>query len=319
MTNPKIVQGRAIAQAQAQDQSKSIPYRPQYNRITGRVTATLLLQQISYWWHTSNRKPFYKFRAPCEHEKYREGDSWTEEMGMTIYEFDGALKTIGAKITKGDSKAELEQANLVVYWTDGDRTTWYQLNEELFYTAVYYAYNDPDVMVNTSLTDLLCKQEKSALVSKQEKSIYIPSETTSETTPKITAAAAAEKPKTETPNDYSQTLRGYEKLFGGIGGSLQYERFGDLWDEYPTLEAHEYARGEMYKAMMREDKPVSPNLRYYARCLKTANQRNWTGGDPPMNATQRRRKEQYPSADPEDHAIKRWLEEERKRQEEATV
>ncbi len=319
MTNPKIVQGRAIAQAQAQDQSRSIPYRPQYNLITNKVTASILLQQISYWWHISNRKPFYKFRAPCEHEQYREGDSWTEELGISGGQFDTALKAIGKKVTQGTKKTALLKENLVVYWTDSGRVTWYQLNETLFYALLYIAYHEPETLGNLGFRNLTGNTSFRNFVDNTEAPNYLYSETTSEITPEIIAAAAAEKPKTETLNDYSQTLREYEKLFGGMGGALQYERFGDLWDEYPTLEAHEYARGEMYKAMMREDKPVSPNLRYYARCLETANQRNWTGGDPPMNATQRRRKEQYPSADPTDPAIKRWLEEERKRREEATV
>ena len=64
-------------------------------------------------------------------------------------------------------------------------------------------------------------------------------------------------------------------MFGVLGGALQYERFGDLWDEFPQPDIHEYARQEMYKAMMRDENPVSPNVRYYAKCLETGNQRNW--------------------------------------------
>lgn len=185
MTDNRITQGHAIAQSQAQDQARSIPYRPQYNLITGKVTASILLQQISYWWHTCERKPFYKFRAPCQHEKCRKGDSWTEELGMTIYEFDGALKKIAAKVIKGANKTELAKTNLVVYWTDSDRITWYQLNEALFYLAIYYAYNDPQALADTSLADLPGKQEKSTKLSKQEKPVYIPSETTTEITTDI--------------------------------------------------------------------------------------------------------------------------------------
>lgn len=154
--------GQAIAQVQASDQSRSIPYRPEYNLITGRVTATILLQQINYWWYTMKRRPFYKFREPCEHEKYNDGDSWTEELGMTIYEFDGALKTIGAKVTKGCSKTKLSDTNLVIYWTDSNRVTWYQLNESLFNIAVYYANYEPAMLVSNTLLELAAKLEKAA-------------------------------------------------------------------------------------------------------------------------------------------------------------
>ena len=175
-----LAQGRAIAQSQAQDQSRSIPYRPQYNAITGKVTATILLQQISYWWHKSGRKPFYKFRAPNEHQKYRQGDSWTEELGMTVYEFDGALRRIGKKVTKGQSKADLLNSHLVIYWTDSNRLTWYQLNESLFYTALCYAYNDPAVLKEVALSDLLGKREKPNYLGKREKPNYLYSKTTTE-------------------------------------------------------------------------------------------------------------------------------------------
>ena len=55
-----------------------ILYRKELNDITGGVTSTILLQQISYWWVKSGRKPFYKFIEPCGHERYKQGDSWVE-------------------------------------------------------------------------------------------------------------------------------------------------------------------------------------------------------------------------------------------------
>jgi len=115
---------------------RQIPYRPRYTELTGRVTASILLQQmIYYWYNCSGEKPFYKFRAPCEHDRYVEDDSWTECLGFSPAEFDTALKTIGTKITKGDSITEtLEKkdiTSLVIYWTDSNRMTWYKLNTPL--------------------------------------------------------------------------------------------------------------------------------------------------------------------------------------------
>ncbi len=120
----KIAQGRAIAISQAQDRTRTIPYRPQYTKITGTVTSAILFQQMNYWWHTMKRRPFYKFREPCEHEKCDKGDSWTEELGIGATAFDNALKAIGAaKVTKGTSKTKLLQNHRVIYWTDSNRMT----------------------------------------------------------------------------------------------------------------------------------------------------------------------------------------------------
>jgi len=119
---------------------RTIPYRPHFTKLTGKVTAAILLQQIVYYWEeVVERRPFYKFRKPCKHDLYREGDSWVEELGFTPSEFDAAIRTIGTKIRKGISKAEAlagragrEIKNLVIYWTDSNRVTWYELNQALF-------------------------------------------------------------------------------------------------------------------------------------------------------------------------------------------
>jgi hypothetical protein len=316
-----LSQGSAIAQSQAIDQQRSIPYRPEYNHITGKVTASILLQQISFRWHGHGRKPFYKFRAPCQHEKYREGDSWTEELGMSGPEFDTAIQTIGAKVTKGKSKHELLSKHLVIYWTDSDRMTWYQLNETLFYIAIYCAYYAPHTLDEGPISQLpgnlgklnyLDNPGKPNYLGNAGKLNYIPSEMTAETSSENTSEQQrpASKPERAPPDDlnddYARALREYEKLFGPLGGSLQYERFGDLWDEFPQRDIHAYARTEMYKAMMRDEKPVSPNLRYYAKCLQTGNQRNWhdqtKGGDKARAATGH---DQGP--DMSDPAIQEWL------------
>lgn len=183
--------GKIIATTHAQDQSYSIPYRPQYTRITGKVAASILLQQISYWWHIKGGKPFYKFRAPCGHNWYKGGDSWTEELGMTTGGFDTALKAIGAKVTKGKSKSALLKTNLVIYWTDADRVTWYQLNEKLFYELVFIAYDDPNLLGKSGFRNQL---------DKHGNVIYPYSETTPETTrhgadaPPAPTGAIAEPP-----------------------------------------------------------------------------------------------------------------------------
>ena len=104
-------------------------YRPRLTKLVGSVTATILLQQISFLYAKNGNEPFCKFRSPCEHKAYKPGDSWTEELGFGLEEFDCALKKIGQKISKDKPK---ESTALVWYWTTIDRMTYYELNVEAY-------------------------------------------------------------------------------------------------------------------------------------------------------------------------------------------
>lgn len=105
-----------------------ICYRRSLVPVAGSITAAILLSRILFWWRKQNRKPFYKFKAPPAklHEKYKEEDSWTEELAFSIYEFDGALKKIGRKIGKG---GKLDVEAIVWFWTDAHNVTWWRVNE----------------------------------------------------------------------------------------------------------------------------------------------------------------------------------------------
>ena len=76
-------------------------------------------------------------------------------------------------------------------------------------------------------------------------------------------------------NAFGEVYQAYIDTFGSLMSPFQYERFKDLWDEYPEAEVHQVAREEMYKAMMRKTNPVAPNLNYYAKCLQTEVKRHW--------------------------------------------
>jgi len=95
-----------------------IVYRKELNAITGSVTATILLQQIIYWDSISNGDEFYKFIEPCSHEKYNDGDSWSEELGFTKREFQTAYK-------------KLEEAGIVSKRVTRDRVTYYKLDGDI--------------------------------------------------------------------------------------------------------------------------------------------------------------------------------------------
>lgn len=73
-----------------------IPYWSKLNAIIGNVTATIMMTQMEYWFQ---RYPegFYKFRSKPEnhHPLYKDGDSWTEELSITVSQYKTAFRKIG--------------------------------------------------------------------------------------------------------------------------------------------------------------------------------------------------------------------------------
>ena len=207
---------------------KSVAYRPQFARLTGSATAAILLQQIMFLWDSKDRQPFYKFKSPCGHEKYRAGDSWCEELAFTEAEFDNAIKKVGTKIKRGTSKqaaldwnlpriedfseyeGAYEQALLiaiqhcVVYWTDGSRLTWYTINANMLNALVLWAYEaKPSNMVldaKPSLMVYLDKARNMVYLGKRTKKVYLYSESPRDNTENNTSASPVEKPKRIKPD-----------------------------------------------------------------------------------------------------------------------
>jgi hypothetical protein len=82
----------------------AIPYIPAIRMLTGSTNAAILFQQLNFRFE---KKPsgFYKFQSPPAqpHDKYRAGDSWTEELMFSKEEFRTAFDKIGVRyFTKTD-------------------------------------------------------------------------------------------------------------------------------------------------------------------------------------------------------------------------
>ncbi len=77
-----------------------VPYIKELRPLAGSITAVILWQQLDYWFARSPDS-FYKFLSPpkTNHEKYRIGDSWTEELGFSEFEFRTAFDKIGVRHT----------------------------------------------------------------------------------------------------------------------------------------------------------------------------------------------------------------------------
>jgi hypothetical protein len=115
-------------------------YKPKYNLITGSVLSSLLLKQMLYWWYKVGERPYFKFDAPCEHELYKAGDSWQEELGFSRSELETARKNIANKVLKGTSKAGLMEKSFIVYWVTRERVTFYEPNVQLIGKSLKMAY-----------------------------------------------------------------------------------------------------------------------------------------------------------------------------------
>lgn len=74
---------------------KKICYYPELVNYTESITAALMMSQLEFWFKAREGRSFYKFLEPCEHERYKEGDSWQEELGMSGSEIRSAFKKIG--------------------------------------------------------------------------------------------------------------------------------------------------------------------------------------------------------------------------------
>lgn len=83
-----------------------IPYIRELQPLAGSTSGCILMQQLDFWFH---RHPngFWKFLEPSAHQKYKQGDSWTEELGISPSEFRTAFDRIG---TRHKSKSEFDLA-----------------------------------------------------------------------------------------------------------------------------------------------------------------------------------------------------------------
>ncbi|MBY0292249.1 MAG: hypothetical protein K2W92_03060 [Alphaproteobacteria bacterium] len=73
-----------------------IKFYPEINSSIGCEKSTLILGRLEYWFE-KYANGFYKFVEPCNHPLYREGDSWSEEIGFSRKIFAKAFDLIGIR------------------------------------------------------------------------------------------------------------------------------------------------------------------------------------------------------------------------------
>lgn len=117
-----------------------IPYFKELRVLAGSVTATILMQQLDYWFSKTNGEAFYKFKAPCQNKHYKDGDSFVEELGFSIEEFTTAFSKIGiAYKSKTEFETESDKFKGMFYCSYFDRKeglTFYYRNHKLLDTKL---------------------------------------------------------------------------------------------------------------------------------------------------------------------------------------
>ena len=124
-------------------------YPKDLRKITGSVNAALLMSQLEYWFKRMKHKPFYKFKKRCEHPQYMEGDSWTEELGFSIDEFNAAFNKIGKRYkSKADFNKHHNSSNEQFYYSIYYRPwhlTYYFRNKEKIEKALLRIFGKPEL------------------------------------------------------------------------------------------------------------------------------------------------------------------------------
>jgi len=146
---PRTIPARLLLSILSGD-TYCVPYRPRFARAVGSVTAAILLQQIIYWDERKGGRYFYKFKEPCTHALYKEGDSWTEELGFSRRAFDTARDHIALRKTAAaslpDTIREAErQGKPVVYWVSTGRVTHYIIIEDVLADILATAYSESEM------------------------------------------------------------------------------------------------------------------------------------------------------------------------------
>lgn len=99
---------------------------PVYIDIFGSVDAALMFQQINYM-SPSNGKPFYFFHEPCDHPKYKKGNSFAEIFRFNAKKIQRILKGIGQFLGKGSTK---DKTACFWYWRGRENVMYFQINIE---------------------------------------------------------------------------------------------------------------------------------------------------------------------------------------------
>ncbi len=96
---------------------EGIPYLPELKRVLKNTNATILMQQIEYWFHKKGEDYFYKFlnKPNRPNSYYKAGDSWCEELVFSEKEVRYAFSKIGVAYNSKKAFQEAIDSNKNVF------------------------------------------------------------------------------------------------------------------------------------------------------------------------------------------------------------
>lgn len=144
----------------------TIPYVPAVKKILKDTNATILMQQLEYWFDIQGEE-FYKFQDRPEngHKAYREGDSWCEELTFSSKEFRTAFSKIGISYK---SKGEFDKAEREGNLFKADDKEYYYISYHNRITGLVYYYRNNELM--DKLLDNIVNLSNDYKVGKNKKS-----------------------------------------------------------------------------------------------------------------------------------------------------
>lgn len=111
---------------------RPVAYMPIYAKITGSVTAGILLSQIVYWWYATGSSEFYKT-----------DQEWTEELSFGLYELQAAKKKLAS--LKLDNGKYTELRLLKITRRGVPARTYYELREEALVRLITSYWKNPEL------------------------------------------------------------------------------------------------------------------------------------------------------------------------------
>ncbi|MCW8886894.1 MAG: hypothetical protein OQK12_16840 [Motiliproteus sp.] len=172
--------------------AKTIPYNPALRERAGSISAAILWQQLEYWFSIADGS-FYKFLQPCDHDAYKVGDSWQEDIGFSPDEFRTAFDKLGVRYRSKKAFKEAEEQ-----FKRGDTECLYCSYHDKRSGLTYYIRNND--FADGVIGDLVCKQEKPDTVNQEPQStVTKQSQSTVNQQSPVTETDNAELQKQATP------------------------------------------------------------------------------------------------------------------------
>ena len=166
-----------------------IPYNPEFRRLplVKSVNAALLLQQLDFWF--DKYSSFWKFieTAP-NHSRYKEGDSWTEELGFSKEEFRTSFSQIGVVY-----KSKSQFVNAKNKFVENGVEHYYASYYDRKYNLTFYYRNDE--LLDRELMALVDAQDRKPNDRPERPIPEVDDEPQAPVINPVTAPATTEAPK----------------------------------------------------------------------------------------------------------------------------